>query len=80
VARLTAEAAEVGFINGTVEFRELEDRRNALSEAILRLLQGELTYQSLLLDLAAALNMDWRTLIEQLESEDYANQVLGGIQ
>ena len=80
VARLTAEAAEVGFVNGTVEFRELEDRRNALSEAILRLLQGELTYQSLLLDLAAALNMDWRTLIEQLESEDYANQVLGGIQ
>jgi len=63
VAQRTVEVTEVGFRNGTVEFKELEDRRKDLSEARQRLLQGELTYQSLLLDLAAALNMDWRSLI-----------------
>lgn len=78
VARRTVEAAEVGFRNGTVEFRELEDRRNDLSDARLRLLHGELTYQSLLLDLAAALNMDWRTLIGQLAYEGNTPEVSGG--
>lgn len=66
IAQRTVEATEIGFINGTMSFQELEDRRNDLSDARQRLLQGELTYRSLLLDLAAALNIDWRTLTRGL--------------
>jgi len=62
IAERTVEATELGFRNGLIEFRELEDRRNDLTDARQRLLQGELSYQSLLLDLAAALNVEWRTL------------------
>jgi multidrug efflux system outer membrane protein len=62
VAQRTVDATEVGFRNGTVEFKELEDRRKDLNEAKHRLLQGELSYQSLMLDLATALNVDWRFL------------------
>jgi multidrug efflux system outer membrane protein len=65
VALRTVEATNQGFRNGTVEFRELEDRRNDLSDARQRLLQGELSYQSLLLDLAAALNVEWKSLSKQ---------------
>jgi len=65
VAQRTVQATESGFRNGTVEFRDLEDRRNDLGDARQRLLQSELTYQSMLLDLAAALNMDWKTLTRQ---------------
>jgi len=63
LAQRTAEATEVAFRNGVVSFQELEDRRNDFSDAKQRVLQGELTYQSLILDLAAALNVDWKTLI-----------------
>ena len=66
VARRTVEATEEGFRRGTVEFRELEDRRNDLSDSRQRLLQGELSYQSLLLDLAAALNVEWKTLTRSI--------------
>jgi len=66
VAQRTVEATNVGFRNGTVEFRDLEDRRSDLSNARQRLLQEELSYQSLLLDLAAALNIEWKTLAGQL--------------
>jgi multidrug efflux system outer membrane protein len=66
VAQRTVEATDVGFRNGTVEFRELEDRRNDLSDARQRLLQGELSYQTLLLDLAAALKVEWKSLIAQI--------------
>jgi outer membrane protein TolC len=68
VAERTVEATSVGFRNGTVEFRDLEDRRSDLSNARQRLLQEELTYQSLLLDLAAALNVEWKSLTGQLAS------------
>jgi len=67
VAQRTVNATETGFRNGTVEFKELEDRRKDLSEARQRLLLGEFTYQSLLLDLAAALNVDWRSLTGGLQ-------------
>jgi multidrug efflux system outer membrane protein len=67
VAERIVEAATVGFRNGTVEFRELEDRRNDLSDARQRLFQGEFSYQSLLLDLAAALNVDWKSLVRDLQ-------------
>ena len=63
VAVRTIEAAEAGFRNGTVEFRDLEGYRKDLSDARQRLLEGEYGYQSMLLDLAVALNLDWRTLI-----------------
>jgi outer membrane protein TolC len=65
VAERTVEATAIGFENGTVPFSELEDRRSDLSDARQRLLQGELSYQSLLLDLAAALNVEWKTLTAQ---------------
>ena len=62
IAGRTVEAAEEGFRGGTVEFQELENNRKDLLEARQRLLQGEYSCQSLLLDLAAALNVDWITL------------------
>jgi outer membrane protein TolC len=65
IAQRTVDATTVGFRNGTVEFRDLEDRRSELSNARQRLLQEELSYQSLLLDLAAALNVEWRSLTGQ---------------
>jgi len=63
VAESTVEASDEGFRKGLVEFRDLEDTRNKLSDARQQLIQGELSYKSLLLDLAAALNVDWKTLI-----------------
>jgi len=68
VAQRTVDATSIGFRNGTVEFRELEERRSDLSNARQRLLQEELSYQSLLLDLAAALNVEWKTLTAQFVS------------
>jgi multidrug efflux system outer membrane protein len=68
VAERTVEATSIGFRSGTVEFRELEDRRNDLRDARQRLLQGELSYQSLLLDLAAALNVEWKSLTARFVS------------
>jgi len=65
IAQRTVDAANIGFRNGTVEFKGLEDRRSDLSNASQRLLEEELTYQSLLLDLAAALNVEWRSLTGQ---------------
>ena len=69
VAGRTVEAAEVGFRNGTVEFRDLEGYRKDLSDARQRLLEGEYSYQSMLLDLAVALNLDRKTLTRQLAEE-----------
>jgi len=68
VAERTVDATSVGFRNGTVEFRDLEDRRSDLSNARQRLLQEELSYQSLLLDLATALNLEWKSLTAQFVS------------
>ena len=69
IAQRTVEATDEGFRNGTVEFRDLEDTHNKLSEARQQQLQGELLYQSLLLDLAAALNVEWKTLTERHSGE-----------
>ncbi|MCL2008493.1 MAG: TolC family protein [Treponema sp.] len=62
IARRTLQATEIGFRNGTVQYRVLEEARRDLADATQRLLTGEFSYQSMLLDLAAALNVDWRTL------------------
>ncbi|MDR0589659.1 MAG: TolC family protein [Spirochaetaceae bacterium] len=60
IAEQTYELTEEGFRNGTVELLTLEDTRNRMAEARQQLLNDELTYQTMILDLAAALNMDWR--------------------
>ena len=70
ISTLTVQATELGFQSGTVEFRDLEDTRRELMDVQLRLLQGEYTYQSLLLDLAAALNMDWK-LLTAIQAENF---------
>jgi len=71
IARLSLEAAqrgyeltEQGFRNGTVESLTLEDARNNMANARQRLLQSELSYFNMILDLSAALNMDWKYLIQ----------------
>ena len=68
IAERTAEATDEAFRNGAVAFQVLEDRRRDLSIARQRLLQGELHYQNLLLDLASALNIEWRTLTRQQQN------------
>jgi len=67
IAQRTVDAAEKGFQFGTVEFQALETLRRDLSNAKLRLLQSEYSYQSMLLDLAAALNVDWKTLTKTVD-------------
>jgi len=71
IARLSLEAAtrgyqltEQGFLNGTVEALTLEDARNNMANAKQRLLQTELSYFFMILDLSAALNISWKNLIE----------------
>ena len=67
IARLSLEVAErgyalseQGFRNGAVESLVLEDARNNLANARQRLLQSELSYLNMTLDLSAALNIDWK--------------------
>jgi outer membrane protein TolC len=69
IARLSLKAAErnyqlteLGFRSGTVESLTLEDARNNLAGARQRLLQSELSYQTMTLDLSAALNINWKDL------------------
>ncbi|MDR0474050.1 MAG: TolC family protein [Treponema sp.] len=66
IAKRTVETADEGFKKGTVEFNALEEMRKDLNDARQRLLQGEFSYQSLILDLAAALNIEWKTLTRSL--------------
>jgi outer membrane protein TolC len=69
IARLRVEIAErayeltdLGFRNGTVESLSLQEARNDMALARQQLLEGELAYQTMCLDLAAALNIDWNAL------------------
>jgi multidrug efflux system outer membrane protein len=62
IAERTYELHEQGFRLGTVESLDLEDTRNSLAEKRQQLLQSELSYQFMILDLAAALNVDWKEL------------------
>jgi outer membrane protein TolC len=66
IARRTYEYKEEGFRNGTVGYQDFEDTRNELTSARQRLLQSELAYQNLILDLAVALNVDWKELARSL--------------
>jgi outer membrane protein TolC len=60
VAERAYTLTEEGFRNGTVESMTLADARNDLADARQRLLTGELSYRIMMLDLAAAVNVDWK--------------------
>ena len=62
IAQRTYELSEEGFRSGVVEYLGLQNTQNDLADAQYRLLQSELAYGNLLLDLAAALNVDLETL------------------
>jgi outer membrane protein, multidrug efflux system len=71
IARLSLNAAqrsyqltEQGFNNGTVELLTLQDARNNMANARQRLLQTEISYFNMILDLSSALNIDWKNLIQ----------------
>jgi outer membrane protein TolC len=57
------ELTEQGFRNGTVDSLKLEDARNDLVTARQRLLQSELSYLNMILDISAALNINWKDLM-----------------
>ena len=63
-AQLSYELTEQGFRNGTIEYLTLEDARNDMANARQRLLHSELSYFNMILDLSAALNVDWKNLIQ----------------
>ena len=65
VAERSYQMSEHGFLNGTVESLALEDARNNLASARQRLLQSELSYFIMTLDLCAALNINLHDLTEQ---------------
>jgi multidrug efflux system outer membrane protein len=65
VAERTHELTEQGFRNGTVESLVLEDARNSLAEARQRLLRSKLAYQTMTLDLSAALNINWKDFLNK---------------
>jgi outer membrane protein len=65
IARRSYEYSEQGFLSGSVEALILENSRNSLAEARYQLLRGELAYQKLVLDLARAINTDWRRFIRE---------------
>ncbi|MDR1301117.1 MAG: TolC family protein [Treponema sp.] len=64
IAERTYTLTEQGFQQGTVEFLELEDTRRKWAEARQQLIDGELAYGLMILDLAAALNIDWRSIAQ----------------
>jgi multidrug efflux system outer membrane protein len=64
IAERAHELTEEGFRNGTVESLILQEARNDMAQARQQLLEGELAYQTMILDLAAALNVDWNALMQ----------------
>ena len=64
VAERGYELAEMGFRAGAVESLRLEDARNNLVAARQRLLQSELSYLVMILDISAALNICWKELMQ----------------
>jgi outer membrane protein TolC len=64
IAERSHELIQHGFNNGTVESLKLEDARNNLTTARQRLLQSELTYFNMILDISAALNIGWKDLMK----------------
>jgi len=64
IARRGYELTENGFNYGTVEFLTMEDARNNMANARQRLLQSELAYFNMILELSTAVNADWNYLIQ----------------
>jgi multidrug efflux system outer membrane protein len=64
VAERTYELTEYGFRTGTVDSMRLEDARSNLVTARQRLLQTELSYLTMILDISAALNIGWKDLMQ----------------
>jgi len=64
VAERNYQLTEQAFNNGTIESLVLEDARNNLANARQRLYQNELSYFNMILDLSAAVNVDWNYLIQ----------------
>jgi outer membrane protein TolC len=62
LAEQTYELSEQGFRSGVTESLVLENTRNSLAEARQQLLEVELSYMNMILDLAGALNVGWREL------------------
>jgi outer membrane protein TolC len=60
IAERTYELTDQGFRNGVVDFLDLETIRNDLASARQQLLERERDYQITTLDLAKALNRDWK--------------------
>jgi outer membrane protein TolC len=63
LAEQSYELSEQGFRSGVTESLALENARNSLAEARQQLLEVELSYMNMILDLAGALNIDWRELL-----------------
>ena len=63
-AQRSYQLTEQGFQNGTIEALALQDSRNNMANARQRLLQAEFSYMNMILDLSAALNIDWKHLIQ----------------
>jgi outer membrane protein TolC len=71
IARLGYEAAQLnyklteqGFNNGIIESLVLDDARSNMASARQRVYQSELSYFNTILDLSAAINMDWKNLVK----------------
>jgi outer membrane protein TolC len=62
IAQRTYELSEQGFRNGVAESLVLENARNSLAQAQQQSLEVELAYMNMILDLAAAINLDWHEL------------------
>jgi OMF family outer membrane factor len=67
LAQRTYELTEAGFRSGSVEYLTFETTRKDLADAQLQLLQRELSYLNLMLDLAFSLNIDLETLTRRGE-------------
>jgi multidrug efflux system outer membrane protein len=74
-AQRSYQLTEQGFNNGIVELLTLQDARNNMANARQRLLQTELSYFNMILDLSSALNIDWKNLIQNfgVSSEENYN-------
>jgi outer membrane protein TolC len=63
IAERTYQLSAEGYRRGSVEYLELETLRQSLRESRQQLLSEETNYRGLILDLAAALNIDWQELL-----------------
>jgi outer membrane protein TolC len=64
IAQRNFQLTEQGFRSGTVQSSALESAQNDLAGARQRLLQSELSYFNIILDISAALNIKWRDLLQ----------------